>query len=117
MAEAAAGEVIVLHLDDELRRERLPFRRALCAPSAGPARRLSGKPRLPDELLQLGGELRALFRREARGEPDVMQQAFVIVQAQQHRADNSRFLGVTKASDHAVGGPLVLHLDHSGALA
>ena len=50
VAEAAARDVVVAHLDYNLRLHRLPFAGALGAPAARPARRLPCKP---------GGEISA----------------------------------------------------------
>src|SRR5262249_17026633 len=53
-------------------------------------------------------------RLEGRGEPDVMQRAVVVVQPQQQRADRCADLAAipAKGADHAVGGALVLDLQH-----
>src|SRR5438045_3700307 len=60
VAEAAAGEVIVLHFDHEFWIERFPFAEALGAPSARPTRRASREPaaflRWLAKLLQLRRE-------------------------------------------------------------
>src|SRR4051794_34138882 len=50
MTKPPAGEVIVLDLDDELRRQWLPLRRTLGTPAAWPARRLAGEARFPNQL-------------------------------------------------------------------
>src|SRR4029079_5566472 len=49
VAEAAAGEVVVAHLADEGRLQRLPLRRPALAPPAGAARRFAGEARRRDE--------------------------------------------------------------------
>ena len=53
VAEAAAGDLVVEHLDDELGLERLPFGRALGRPAARAARRVAGEARRLDQRLEL----------------------------------------------------------------
>jgi len=53
MPKAAAGEVVVLHFDDEFGGERLPFGRALGGPAAGTTGRVAGKTRRLDQYLEL----------------------------------------------------------------
>ena len=57
MPESAAGEMVVLNLDDQLWRQRLPLRRSLGAPAARPARRLTGEPGFFYQPLEFGGQL------------------------------------------------------------
>jgi hypothetical protein len=52
MAKAIAADVIVLNLDDELRFQRLPLRRAFRAPAARSARRIAREAWRLDEFLQ-----------------------------------------------------------------
>src|ERR1051326_1143823 len=52
VAEAFAAYMIVLDLDHQLGRERLPLRGACGAPAAGASRRPSGESGRPNQLLE-----------------------------------------------------------------
>src|SRR5947209_8448801 len=52
MAEAVSRKMIVLHFDDQLRRDWFPFARTLCTPAARATRRSSGKSRRFDKRFQ-----------------------------------------------------------------
>ena len=87
MAEAAVGEMVVADFDDQLGPERLPFVGAPRAPAARTAWGVAGEARRLDQRLDEVGDFRAARPREARREADVIEQPFVVVQAQQQRAD------------------------------
>src|SRR6187551_485592 len=76
VAESPAGEVVVLHFDDELRIERFPLAAALRAPAARPARCPASEPaalaRRLFQLLDPGREVFALLRGERGTEADVV---------------------------------------------
>ena len=55
MAEAAVGEVIELHFDDEFRRQRLPFQGMFRAPTARASGSFTGEARRFDQFLQCLG--------------------------------------------------------------
>src|SRR5690348_4906571 len=110
MPEAAAGEVIVLHLDDELRRERLPLARPLGAPPAGPTGRLAGEAGRLDQLLELLRDRRLLVVGDVAREAHVMQQAAFIIEAEQERADDLALRRVAESADDALRGAHGLHL-------
>src|SRR5262249_59908164 len=59
-------------------------------------------------------ELLADRVRERGGHADVVQHTIVVIEAEQERADHRPrpLLVPAEAGDHAVGGTLVLHLDH-----
>ena len=116
VAEAPAGEAIVLDLDDQPGRERHPLARALRAPAAWTAGRRAGEAGRPDERPQPGEQRLAIRRLEARGESHVVQQPLAIVEPQQQRADHACPRGVAKASHHAIGGAQALHLLHALAV-
>src|SRR5271154_6010231 len=61
MAEAASGEMVKLNLDHQLRLERFPFQRMLCAPAARPPRGLACEAWRRDELFEFLGERRAVL--------------------------------------------------------
>src|SRR6476661_3949544 len=117
VAEPSAGEVVVLHLDHQLRREGLPFARSLGAPSRRSTRRLAGETRGLHQLLELRGERLLLPGGNVRGEADMVQQSALVVETEQQRADDLPLRRVAKAADHALGGALVLHLLHPVAVA
>src|SRR5436190_3201810 len=112
MAEAPAGDLIVADLRHQHWLQRLPLRCALAVPSAGPTGRAAGEARRLDQLLQISGELRAFFRRNGGGEADMMEQAPLIIEAKQERADFLFLLRIAKAADDTVRGALLLDLDH-----
>src|SRR4051794_37679968 len=71
VAEAPAREVVVAHLADQSRPQRLPRGRPTLAPAAGSAGRLAGEPRRLAEGKEDRRQLAPLVRREAGGETDV----------------------------------------------
>ena len=79
MAEAVAREVVVAHLGDQPRGERLPLPRALGAPAAGPARRVTGEARPAFERFELLRQRRTNRIGDARREPDMMKQAVIAI--------------------------------------
>src|SRR5438552_3659349 len=109
--------MIVLHLDDELVRERFPFCRSLSAPSARTTRRLAGKTGRLDQGFQLRGELFFFLSAEARAEPDMVQQSVAVEQSKKNRSHYSSFARVAESADDAIGGSKVLDLHHTSALA
>src|SRR6476659_2218931 len=83
MTEPAAGEMIVGHLDDDLRIDRFPFAGSFRTPTTRSARRVAGKPWWLSErfvFLRQRGTI-GCFKRG--GESDVMKQAVVIVETEQ----------------------------------
>src|SRR5687767_8382326 len=86
VAEAAAIEVIVAHLDDQLRRQRLPLGRPRRAPATRTARRLTGEARRLHEFLEALRDRLLLGVRDVRREADVVQQPRAVVQPEQQRA-------------------------------
>src|SRR5258705_7772819 len=109
--------MIEADLDHKLGLQRLPFARALGRPAAWPARRVAGEAGRRDEVLELGGQRRLLLPWDARGEADMMQQAVIVIEPEQQRADHRLSFVVAKAADHAVGAAIVLDLPHGGAVA
>src|SRR5687767_4046820 len=116
MAEASVREVVVLYLDHQLRCERLPLGRSLCAPPAWTAGSLASEARFFSQLLQLRRELLPECSVEAGGESDVMQQTCIVVESEKHRAHDPCFFRVSESADNAVSCALVLDLHHPGAI-
>src|SRR5947207_10154830 len=85
VAKAAASEVIELNLSDELGIERLPFGRTLGAPAARTSGSISGEARRLHHLLELFGQVATLFAVDRRCEADMIEQSFIVIQAQQQR--------------------------------
>src|SRR5438874_2705377 len=71
VSEAPAGEMVVADFDHQHRLERLPFRRALRAPAAGPAGLVAGETGRGDERLDFLEQLLPFGRFETRTESDV----------------------------------------------
>src|SRR5262249_44543453 len=117
MPKAFAGEVIVANFHHELRLYRHPFARALGRPATRAAGRIAGKTSVHAELLEFGRERRLFLALDGRGETDMMQQALLVVEAEQQRADDILSFIVPEATDHAVGAAVVLDFLHAGAVA
>src|SRR6476620_2368650 len=112
MAEAVAGDLVVAHLDHELRLQRLPLFGAFGAPAAWSSRRLAGKARRRDAGLELRGQRRAVLVGDGCGEADMIELAGIVVEPEQQRANLLAAATVAKAADHAVGGAVLLHFHH-----
>ena len=67
--------------------------------------------RVVGEWLELGHQLGAKLRGERRGDTNVMQLSGLVVQAKQQRANTIAVFMYAIASNHTLGGALVLHLD------
>src|SRR5690242_18884721 len=116
VTKSPAGKVVVSHLHDQLRRERIPFPAPLRAPAARSARRSAGEPGGLDQSLEALGELRLLALRHVGGETHVVQHALV-VQAKQQGAHELSLRGITEPTNDAVGGARLLDLEHAVAIA
>ena len=117
VTEAASGEVIELNFDHQPGSERLPLRGTSGAPAAGASGGFAREAGGLDQLLQFPGQGKAIVLVDRRGEADVIELAFVVVETQQERADQRLRFEIAEASDYAVGGALFLDLLHPGALA
>src|SRR5207244_3003140 len=91
--EAASRDVIVALLSDELWSQRLHCSRPVRAPAAGSSGRPSREAGRLDERLELPEHALALGRGKTRREPDVVQEAFRVIEPQQERSDHTRFRG------------------------
>src|SRR6185437_6412296 len=104
VTEAAAADVIVAHLRDQLWCEGFPLTGPFRAPARWSARRIAAEARRLSQFFQPLGQLRAIGIRETRREPDVVELAILIVEAKQQRADLPAFFRVAEPADHAIGG-------------
>src|SRR4051794_34312123 len=104
VAEPAAGEMVVLHLDDELGRERLEFAGALGAPATGAAGRPAGEAGGLAQGFETFGELAALGGGDRRRETDMVQQSVVAVQAEQQGTGDAALRRIAEAAHDAIGG-------------
>src|SRR5215210_2459859 len=104
MSKSPTAEMIVLHFCYQFRGEGFPLSAALRAPPARPARPVTRKARLLDELLELLRKRRLFFRFDVRREADMVQQTFVVVQAEQERTDQPLLGAVAKAADDTFCG-------------
>ena len=117
MPEAVALELVVAHLDDELRPDGIPVE----LPALRPAALAAGDPlvaQLPlrDHLRQLLLQLSPHRCRKAGAVAHEVELALVAVEPEQQRRDPPvRFVAPAKADDHAVGGLALLDLEHSVA--
>ena len=117
MAEAVSGKMIVLHFDNELRRDRFPFAAALRAPAAGAARGGARKTRRFNQGFQAFRQSGLFGRRQSGGKANMIEQSGIVVKPQQQRSDQSLFRAVAKAANHAIRGPKILDLQHGFAFA
>src|SRR5579883_1424007 len=83
VAEAASGEVIVLHFDDELRLERLELAGTFGAPAAGTAGTAAGEAWGLAEGFQFLRELLAFGGGNGGCEAHVVEEAVVSIQTEQ----------------------------------
>src|SRR6185295_5742681 len=107
VAKTFAAEMVVADLDHELGLERLPYRRAFGRPAARTTGRVAGEALRRRELLQPRGERGLVLRRNIGGEADVVEQAVVVVEAEQQRADYVLAFVVAEAADDTVGTAVV----------
>jgi len=75
--------MIVAHLDDQARLDRLPFARAFGAPAARSAGRLAGEAGAASDRLEAVREIRLVLGRERRGEADMVELAVGAVETDQ----------------------------------
>src|SRR5205085_11584781 len=97
--------------------QRLPRVDDLGAPETRPDRRATVEARRLNQRLHHLGDLLSVRALEARRKTDVVQQAVIVVETQQQRADNLGPFAVAKAADDAIGRPSPLDLLHAVALA
>lgn len=81
MPESPTREVIELNLHDKFRAERLPFRRALGAPTAWSSGRFTGKAGWFDQTFQLFRQRGPFVVVDGRSEADVVQLSFIVIKA------------------------------------
>jgi hypothetical protein len=104
MPKPAARDLVETDLHDELRFQGLPLRRTFCRPPAWPAWRIACEARRPDELFEPRGQRFFFLLGKCRCEADMIEKAFVIVEAEQKRADKFTALRIAKPSDNEVRG-------------
>ena len=112
VAKPIARYVVISDLDDQLRTQRFPFAAPLSAPATGPAWRPTGETWRRLQSAKLSGQFWPFLIGDCRGEADMVQQAFRVVQTQQQGADFRSAAQIAKAPDNAIGGPQALDLDH-----
>src|SRR5512146_424473 len=112
MTETSARDLIVAHFDDELRLQRLPLAGTLGVPPARTARRIPGEARRLDQPLKVSRQLVPLLCGNRGCEADVIEQAPLVIEAQQEGADYLLLLSVEESADDAVSRALLFHLDH-----
>ena len=89
MAEASTGEVVVLHLADELVPKWNPFGGALGGPPAGTSGSIAAEANflslllIADQRFQSLQQTRATFCVEAGCEPHVVELALIVVESEQ----------------------------------
>jgi hypothetical protein len=116
VAEAISGDVVVAHLGDEFRPQRLPLGAPGVRPTAWAAGRVAREARRLDQALERLRQRRPLCIGDAGGEADMVEAALVVVEAKEQRADLAALRFVPEAADDAIGRAHALDLEH-GALA
>src|SRR5437667_50739 len=115
--EAVLLQLVVAHLADELRLDRVPVellapRPAALASRDSVAADRTGRPQLRQLLLELAPHR----RRKAGAVADEVEPALSVVEAEQERRDPTLGLvAPAEADDHAVRGSIRLHLDDTVA--
>src|SRR5581483_3611611 len=121
MAKALAAEMIVADLDHKLRLQRTPLRRAFGRPAAGAARGIAGEAGLCNQRFELVGQRGLVLVLDGGGEADMVQQALVIVEPKQQRANHLPAVDlvgrVAEAADDTIGAAESLDLLHALAVA
>src|SRR5262245_1686603 len=112
VTEAVAGDMIVAHLDDELRFDRLPFSAPFGAPTARTARGFAGETRRGYERFEFPGQRRPLRIGDGGGETHMVEPAVFVVEPEQQRADKVASALVAEAAHHAIGGAQAFDLEH-----
>src|SRR2546423_12339938 len=112
VAKPFAGEMIVGHLDDDLRIDRFPFTRPLRAPTTRTPRCVASESRRLPERFEFFGQRRTLARLESGSKSDAMEQTIVIVQSEEQRSQNAGAARIAKSADDAIGGAELFHLHH-----
>src|SRR5215472_11409341 len=109
--------MVIAHFDNELGAKRLPFAGALGAPAARTARSAAGEAGWRDELLQAARQRRLFLGRQRCREAGVVEEALLVIEAEQQRADERAVRVVAKATDDAIGGAGQLVFLHAVAAA
>src|SRR5271156_4715565 len=87
------------------------------APAAWAAGSFAGEPWSFDQLFEFLGQRWALFVADRRAKADMIEQAFLVVEAEQQRANLLRFFEVAEASYDAIPGSLGFDFLHTFAVA
>src|ERR1043165_9943044 len=78
---------------------------------------MAGETRRLDQRFQFADQRFSIGRTQTRTIPDMVQQASLIVESEQERADDFAFGGVAKASDNAIRSAGAFSSFHAGPLA
>src|SRR3954453_5408178 len=117
VAETALREIVVLDFADQLRPQRLPFRAFLARPSRRAAGNAHFERILAAQRFELPRQRVAFVFFVAGAVAEVDEASFVLVQAEEERADGASALAVAEAADDAVCGLQVFDLDHALPIA
>src|SRR6185312_8543977 len=117
--EAILFELVVAHLADELRLDRVPVELLAACPAALAAGHPVAADRSPSaQLRKLFFELAPHRCGETGAVPDEVEPALLVIEPEQQRGDPPLgLLAPAEADDHAVRGPIRLHLDDAVARA
>ena len=117
MAEAALRKVVVFDFADELGPHGNPFTAFFAGPSTRPARHAHLEWVFILDRFELLRQIGAIALADRRRVADVHESSFVVVEAEEERADGLCSFAVAESADDAIGGLEVLDLYHSLAIA
>src|SRR5688572_8653301 len=109
--------MIVGDFDDQLQIERLPLAGTFGGPAARSARSAAGEARRFADGFEFSSEFGFLGSFDGGTKADVMQQAIVIVEAEQQGTDKFGIGAVAKSADDTVDAADLLDFLHAGAIA
>src|SRR5947209_2668561 len=112
VAKAVSRDMIIAHLDDELRFQRLPFGRALGTPAARRARRVAVEAGWRDELFELLCESGFVAIGDGGGKPDMIEPAGIVVETEQQRAHEIGIALIAETADDAICRAHAFHFQH-----
>src|SRR5690242_19219003 len=96
--------MVVAHFDGELGAQRLPLPGALSAPAARATGGAAGEAGRCYELFEAAGQVGLVARRQGCGETDMVQEAGIVVEAEEQGADERALGVVAEPADDAIGG-------------
>ena len=95
--------MVIPHFDDELGAQRLPLAGALGAPAARSTGGTASEAGRRDKVFEAAGQFGLVARRQGCGEADMVQQAGIVIEAEEQRTCEWALGVVAKPADDAIG--------------